>query len=184
MRHELVADGLVVTHTITNRGPGRAPFAVGSHPFFRVGDHDPATLTVTVRAHTRFETNVRSIPVGTAPVTGTPFDLTAGALLGDLDIDAGFRDFEQDTDGRRRTRLTAPDGSSTTMWQDESFPYVQIFTPRNFPRKGVKGLALAAEPMTAPANALASGESLIWLDEGETWSGSWGVSYAGPLASR
>lgn len=139
---------------------------------------------MTVRAHTRFETNVRSIPVGTAPVTGTPFDLTAGALLGDLDIDAGFRDFEQDTDGRRRTRLTAPDGSSTTMWQDESFPYVQIFTPRNFPRKGVKGLALAAEPMTAPANALASGESLIWLDEGETWSGSWGVSYAGPLASR
>ncbi|BDZ49221.1 hypothetical protein GCM10025867_14620 [Frondihabitans sucicola] len=72
VRHELTPDGLVVTHTITNRGPGRAPFAVGSHPFFRVGSHDPATLTVTLDAATRFETNVRSIPVGTSPVAGTP----------------------------------------------------------------------------------------------------------------
>lgn len=182
VRHELVADGLLVTHTITNRGPGRAPFAVGAHPFFRVGDHDPATLTVTLPAQTRFETNVRSIPVGTAPVAGTTFDLNDSPLLGDLDIDAGYKDIAQDPDGRRRTRLTAPDGSSTTMWQDASFPYVQIFTPRNFPRNGVKGLAFAAEPMTAPANALASGEGLRWLDEGETWSGSWGVTYAGPTA--
>ncbi|GAA4266528.1 aldose 1-epimerase family protein [Frondihabitans peucedani] len=182
VRHELVEDGLVVTHTITGRGPGRAPFAVGSHPFLRVGAHDPATLTVTLDAATRFETNVRSIPVGTAPVDGTVFDLRNSPLVGDLDIDAGYRDIAQDDDGRRRTRLTAPDGSSTTMWQDESFPYVQVFTPRNFPRDGVKGLAIAAEPMTAPANALASGEGLRWLDEGETWMGSWGVTYSGPTA--
>lgn len=177
VRHELIADGLVVTHTITNRGPGRAPFAVGSHPFFRVGDHDPATLTVTLDAATRYETNVRSIPVGTSGVAGTPFDLTGSPLLGDLDIDACYRDVAQDPQGRRHTHLTAPDGSRTTMWQDASFPYVQIFTPRNFPRDGVKDLAFAAEPMTAPANALASGEGLIWLDEDETWSGSWGVTY-------
>ena len=65
------------------------------------------------------------------------------------------------------------------MWQDESFPYVQVFTPRNFPRGGVKGLAVAAEPMTAPPNALASGEGLLWLDEGETWTGSWGMAVHG-----
>lgn len=182
VRHELVVDGLVVTHTITNRGPGRAPFAVGSHPFFRVGAHDPATLTVTLDAATRFETNVRSIPVGTAAVAGTLFDLSRSPVLGDLDIDAGYKDIAQDHDGLRRTHLTAPDGSRTTMWQDESFPYVQIFTPRNFPRAGVKGLAFAAEPMTAPANALASGEGLRWLDEGETWTGSWGVTYSGATA--
>ena len=179
VRHELVADGLVVTHTITNRGPGlRAPFAVGSHPFFRVGDHDPATLTVTLDAATRYETNVRSIPVGTSAVAGTPFDLAGSPLLGDLDIDACYRDVAQDPHGHPPPRrLTAPDGSRDQMWQDASFPYVQIFTPRNFPRDGVKGLAFAAEPMTAPANALASGEGLIWLDEDETWSGSWGVRY-------
>ncbi|GAA4673317.1 aldose 1-epimerase family protein [Frondihabitans cladoniiphilus] len=180
VRHELTPTGLTVTHSITNRGPGTAPFAVGSHPFFRVGDHDLATLTVTLDAATRFETNVRSIPVGTAPVEGTPFDLRHSPTLGDLDIDAGYRDIAADDQGVRRVRLTAPDGSSTTMWQDSSFEYVQIFTPRNFPRDGVKGLAFAAEPMTAPANALASGEGLRWLVEGETWTGSWGVVYEGP----
>lgn len=182
VRHELTPDGLVVTHTVGNRGSGRAPFAVGAHPFFRVGSHDPATLRVTLDAATRFETNVRSIPVGTASVAGTPFDLSGSPLLGDLDIDAGYRDIAQDARGRRRTHLTAPDGSRTTMWQDGSFPYVQIFTPRAFPRDGVTGLAFAAEPMTAPANALASGDGLRWLDEGETWSGSWGVTYTGPTA--
>ncbi|MCU1527527.1 MAG: hypothetical protein JWP75_1290 [Frondihabitans sp.] len=180
VRHELVADGLVVTHTITNASPARAPFAVGSHPFFRVGDHDPATLRVTLDAATRFETNVRSIPVGTTSVAGTPFDLTASPVLGDLDIDACYRDVAADGEGIRRTRLTAPDGSSTTLWQDASFEYVQVFTPRNFPRDGVKGLAFAAEPMTAPANALASGEGLRWLEPGETWTGSWGFVYDGP----
>lgn len=183
VRHELVLDGLIVTHTVTNRGPGRAPFAVGSHPFLRVGSHDPATLRVTLDAATRFETNVRSIPVGTSPVAGTPFDLTGSPLVGDLDIDTCYRDIAQDPSGHRVTTLTAPDGSSTAMWQDASFPYVQVFTPRNFPRDGVKGLAIAAEPMTAPANALASGESLIWLDEGETWTGSWGVRYSAAVAA-
>ncbi len=182
VRHELTAEGIRVTHTVTNRGPGRAPFAIGSHPFFRVGDHDPATLRVTLDAATRYELNVRSIPVGTTSVAGTPFDLASSPLLGELDIDACYRDVAADEHGVRRTRLEAPDGSSTTMWQDSSFEYVQIFTPRNFPRRGVTGLAFAAEPMTAPANALASGESLRWLDEGETWSGTWGVAYAGPSA--
>lgn len=185
VRHELVADGMVVTHAITNVGVGRAPFAVGSHPFFRVGDHDPATLSVTLAAATRYEVDESSIPVGTSPVAGTRYDLSHGPLVGDLDLDTGYRDVEPGDDGVRTTTFTAPDGSATELWQDPSFEYVQVFTPRNFPRDGVKGLAVAAEPMTAPANALASGEGLRWLDEGETWTGSWGVRYraAGATAS-
>ena len=177
VRHELVADGMVVTHAITNVGSGRAPFAVGSHPFFRVGDHDPATLRVTLAAATRFEVDESSIPIATSPVAGTPYDLSYGPLVGDLDLDTGYRDVEPDAEGVRTTTFTAPDGSATELWQDASFEYVQVFTPRNFPRDGVEGLAIAAEPMTAPANALASGEGLRWLDEGETWTGSWGVRY-------
>jgi aldose 1-epimerase len=183
VRHELVVDGMVVTHTITNVGADRAPFAVGSHPFFRVGDHDPATLTVTLAAATRYETDEASIPVGTSPVAGTEFDLSQSPRLGDLDLDTGYRDVEPDADGIRTTTFTAPDGSATELWQDASFEYVQVFTPRNFPRGGVKGLAVAAEPMTAPANALVSGEGLRWLDPGETWTGSWGVRYRAADAS-
>ncbi|ROQ37512.1 aldose 1-epimerase [Frondihabitans sp. PhB188] len=178
VRHELVDGGMVVTHTVTGRGAGTAPIAVGAHPFFRVGGHDPASLRVTLDAATRFETNVRSIPVGTAPVAGTPFDLTGSPLLGDLDIDAGYTDIATDGEGHRHITLAAPDGSSTTMWMDAAYPYMQVFTPRNFPRDGVKGLAFAAEPMSAPANALVSGEGLVWLAPGETWTGRWGVAYS------
>ena len=32
--------------------------------------------------------------------------------------------------------------------------------------------------MTAPPDALNSGTDLIWLEPGESWSGSWGVRYA------
>jgi aldose 1-epimerase len=175
VRHELVSDGMVVTHTVTNVGRGRAPFAVGAHPFFRVGDHDIATLRVTLDAATRYEVDERSIPTGTTPVAGTSYDLSGGPLIGDLDLDAGYRDVTPDAEGIRRTRFTAPDGCTTELWQDSSFPYVQVFTPRNFPRGGVTGLAVAAEPMTAPANALATGEGLVWLDEGDTWSARWGI---------
>lgn len=177
VRHELVEDGMLITHAIRNVGRGRAPFAVGSHPFFRVGDHYPATLTVTLAAATRFEVDENSIPVGTLPVAGTPFDLSRGPRLGDLDLDTGYRDIDADADGVCTTRFEAPDGTATELWQDASFPYVQVFTPRNFPRDGVKGLAVAAEPMTAPANALASGEGLLWLGEGETWRASWGIRH-------
>ncbi|WP_423922463.1 aldose 1-epimerase family protein [Frigoribacterium sp. 2-23] len=175
VRHELVPDGMVVTHTITNVGPGRAPFAVGSHPFLRVGDHDIATLRVELAAATAFDVDENSIPTGTSPVAGTPRDLRGGAVVGDLDLDTTFRDIDTDAEGARRVTLTAPDGSATEMWGDAAFSYMQVFTPRNFPRGEGQGLAVAAEPMTAPPNALASGEGLLWLDEGATWSASWGI---------
>jgi aldose 1-epimerase len=41
----------------------------------------------------------------------------------------------------------------------------------------VPGLAVAVEPMTAPPDALNSGQSLIWLEPGESSEGSWGLRY-------
>jgi len=177
VRHELVDDGMTVTHTVTNVGSGRAPWALGSHPFLRVGDHDVADLTVTLDAATRYVTDERSIPTGTEPVDGTAYDLRHGPRVGDLDLDTAYRDVAADAEGVRRTTVRAPDGSGVELWQDASYPHVQVFTPRTFPRDGVLGLALAAEPMTAPANALATGDGLRWLDEGETATAVWGVRY-------
>lgn len=177
VRHELVDDGMTVTHTIANVGSGRAPWALGSHPFFRVGDHDVADLTVTLDAATRYVTDERSIPTGTEPVDGTAYDLRHGPRAEDLDLDTAYRDVAADAEGVRRTTFRAPDGSGVELWQDASYPHVQVFTPRNFPRDGVLGLAVAAEPMTAPANALATGDGLRWLDEGETATAVWGVRY-------
>jgi aldose 1-epimerase len=38
VRYAVAADGLTVTHTVTNIGAAAVPFGVGAHPYIRVGD--------------------------------------------------------------------------------------------------------------------------------------------------
>lgn len=209
VRYELVDDGLTVTHGFSNAGESAAPVAVGTHPFFRVGSTPIEDLTLTLSADTRFVTDVRLNPVGQEHVEGTDYDFRAGVRIGDLVLgglylDDAFGGVLPGADGVTRHRLTAPDGQYTEVWQGADFGFVQLFTPRLFPRPAkddsakddsasddsasddsasddpaAKGLAIAIEPMTAPPNAFNSGLGVIWLQPGERWSGSWGVTHGG-----
>jgi aldose 1-epimerase len=172
--HELVPDGLTVTHTVRNDSPRAAPVAVGAHPYLRLGDVPTSELVLTVSARTRFLTDDAQIPVSEEPVAGTDFDLTQGRRLGDLAIDHGYGGVPA-VDGRSRQTLEAPDGRRVELWADESFGYLQVFTPPAFASVDGPRLAVALEPMTAPANALNSGEGLRWLAPGEVWELSWGI---------
>jgi len=173
--HELTDDGMTVTHRITNESDLPAPVAIGAHPFFQIGDVPTDDLTLTVHAGTRFPVDERLNPSAEIPVDGTDYDLRGGRKVADLSLDDAFGDVKP-VDQVTAT-LTAPDGRSVSLWQDESFPYVQIFTTRIFPRGSGHTTALAMEPMTAPANAFNSGQSLRWLNPGETWQASWGIRY-------
>jgi aldose 1-epimerase len=175
VHHELVDDGIRVTHEIVNRSDRPAPFAVGNHPYLRVGDAPIGECTVTLDAATAFTTDDKKIPNGSVSVDGTDLDLRAGRVVGESDLDTAYTDVVPDESGVRRTTLRAPDGDGTELWQDESFPYVQVFTSRVFPRGDGVGLALAVEPMTAPADALNSGEGLRWLEPDASWTGTWGI---------
>lgn len=167
-------DGLRVTHTIVNRSTGPAPVAVGAHPYLALGGVPTGDLTVTVAADTWFETDAQRIPVASRPVEGTPYDLRAGARVGDLSIDVGFGPV-QPVDGSVRHRLTAPDGDAVELWADDDFRFVQVYTPKDFPGPDGPVQAIAIEPMTAPADALNSGTGLRWLEPEERWSLSWGI---------
>lgn len=169
--HELLTDGLQVTHSIANVGDRPAPVAVGAHPYLRIADVPPEQLTVTVHARTRFEVDDRSNVTGQSPVAGTPFDLSGGRRVSELDLDTGYGDLPE---GRVEHVLAADDGRRVVLWGDEAFRFVQVFTHRSFATKP-GGVALAIEPMTAPANALNSGTGLRWLEPGETWTVSWGI---------
>jgi aldose 1-epimerase len=59
------------------------------------------------------------------------------------------------------------------LWLGESFPYVQLFTGDPLPT--VDRRSLAVEPMTCPANAFRSGESLLVLEPGASATGEWGI---------
>lgn len=173
VEYRLTGNGVTVTHCATNRGASSAPFAVGAHPFIRVGDHDVDALTVTARTVEHVIVDDRLNPVGREPALGA-WDLTGGRLVGDLALDDAFR-VEPDPDGVVRTVLTAADGSETEVWQEGDWQWLQVFTTRDFPGADGPVTAIALEPMTAPADALNSGVGLRWITAGASWSGSWGI---------
>ena len=65
--------------------------------------------------------------------------------------------------------LAAPDGRVSTLWQGVGFEWAQVFTTDRYP---ARDLAVAIEPMTAPANALVSGDGLRFAAPGEPFSAS------------
>jgi aldose 1-epimerase len=180
VRHELTDDGMTVTHRITNESDLPAPVAIGTHPFFQIGDVPTEDLTLTLHAGTHFPVDERLNPSAELSVEGTEYDLSGGRKVAELNLDDAFGDV---TPVNQVTAvLTAPDGRSVALWQDENFPYVQIFTTRKYPRGTGFVTAIAIEPMTAPANAFNSGQSLKWLNPGETWQAAWGIRYTVPVA--
>lgn len=170
--YTLTDDGITVHHDVRNAGADDAPVAVGAHPFLQIGTANTADLVLRSSGATRVLTDDRKLPVGEAPVDAAT-DLREGRRVGDLDLDTAYRDLDRDSGGRARTTLTAPDGTSLTLWQGEGFEWTQVFTTDRFPDHPV---ALAVEPLTAPADALNSGTGVRWLHAGEAWSVEWGIT--------
>jgi len=186
VRYELDADGLTVTHEVTNLSERTAPWAVGAHPYFRVGDVPSEELTVTLTGATRLDLDDRLNPVGVHPVDGAS-DLRDGRPARGLDLNTGYGELANRGGRADVAWLTAPDSSCTTLWADAAFGWIQAYTPSDFPRDaahGGPGFAIALEPMTAPPNALNTGTDLIRLEPGASWAGSWGVRYTAAGGTR
>ncbi len=175
VRYDLGTDGLTVTHGVENLSGSRAPYAVGSHPYFRIAAVPTEQLTLTITGDRWIELDGNMNPVAEHPVEGTGYDFRGGRLLRDVDLNTDFTGLSAGHDGA--ACLPDPDGATLTLWVDEPFGWLQTFTPRDFPRDGVPAMAIALEPMTAPADALNSGEGIRWLEPGERWQASWGVTY-------
>ncbi|WP_253951699.1 aldose 1-epimerase family protein [Paenarthrobacter sp. CM16] len=172
VRYELDdAMDLRVSQTLVNDSQGRAPFVLGAHPYLRLGDVAPEDLVLTVKAATRLVADERLIPRSTAAADGQ-YDLSAGTAVGDLLIDVALTDLTYDGGVARHT-LSAPDGRSVSLEQDETSPYVHVFVTDTFPGRSK---AVAIEPMTGPANAFNSGDGLRWLAPGEAFTMSWGIT--------
>ena len=175
--YELVDGGLDVTHTIENLSAAKAPVAVGTHPFLKIGDVPTEQLELTVHASSYFEVDARLNPIAERPVDGTGFDLRKPKLVGQLELDTAFG--AVDTVDGVSAVLRAPDGREVRLLQDDAHGFVQVFTTPIFPKDGGLGCAVAIEPMTAPPNAFNSGQGLRWVDPGETWTLGWGIRYSG-----
>lgn len=172
-------DGVSVRHHVRNVGPEPAPFALGAHPYLCIGGVPTADLVLTSSGSSTLDVDDRGIPVGEAPAVGDT-DLRGGRLLAEVAMDRTYRGFSRGAAGRASHTLTAPDGRSVGLWQDERFPWVHVFTTTGFPDHP---LAVAVEPMTAPPNAFASGIDLRVLEPGESFAAEWGIVFHGSCSS-
>jgi aldose 1-epimerase len=174
--YRLAAHGLTMRTTATNVGSQAAPYGAGHHPYFTVGVPIDQTL-LKLPALMRLETNDRLIPTGRLlPNKGTDHDFLELRPLGSLSLDTAFANLIVDSDGLIRVHLQAASGEPrATLWMEPVYKFLMVYTPDAIPDQARRRRSIAIEPMTGAPNAFRSGDGLIVLQPGESWSGSWGI---------
>ena len=116
----------------------------------------------------------RGLPLAAAPVEGTEHDFRRPREIGPTRFDHAFTDLVREQDGLARVSLGGRPGEGVEVWVDEAYGYLQVFSGDPLP--DVDRRSLAVEPMTCPANAFRTGEGLIRLEPGASFTGAWGIS--------
>jgi len=174
IEYALSADGLTVTTTAWNLSSGNCPYGAGQHPYLTLGTPTIDTLRLQVPGRVVAFSDERGLPVRSAPVEGTEYDFRAGREIGGTALDHAFTELERDGDGRARVLLDdAAGGVGLTLWVDESYRYLMLYTGDSHPDVARRGLAV--EPMTCPPNAFRTGDAVIRLEPGESIASSWGI---------
>jgi len=62
-----------------------------------------------------------------------------------------------------------------TLWMEAIYRFLMVYTADAIPQASRRRRSLAIEPMTCAPNAFRSGDGLIVLQPGESWTGSWGI---------
>jgi aldose 1-epimerase len=178
VNYVLDPDGLSVSAHATNVGDTAAPFGFGAHPYIALGDTPLAQVQLTVPAARQVLVDDQLIPTGTAPVRDK-LDFRTARALGATALDTAFTDLARsEASGAWEVVVGGLATGDVTVWGGESFDWVQVFTAkgRDSGVDGVRGIAV--EPMSCPANAFNSGDGLLVLEPGQSWSGEWGIAPA------
>jgi aldose 1-epimerase len=174
--YELSDRGLSITTTATNAGPHPCPYGYGCHPYVKLGTESVDSLVLTAPGRAVLRSDDRGLPVGQTSVEGTEYDFTRPRAIGSTQLDHCFTELERDQ-GVARVQLRAPDEKAgLTLWMDEAYGYLQLFTGDPLP--DVDRRSLAVEPMTCPPNAFRTGEAMIRLEAGASFTSTWGIAPA------
>jgi aldose 1-epimerase len=175
IEYALTDDGLRVRTTATNVGAEPCPYGAGAHPYLTIGTETVDSVVLRAPARTVIRSDDRGLPIGMDAVEGSEHDFRHPRPIGSTRLDHAFTDLERDADGLARVDLRDSEtGGGVTLWVDESYPYLMLFTGDPLP--DVNRRSLAVEPMTCPPNAFRSGESLVRLEPNGSFTASWGIS--------
>jgi aldose 1-epimerase len=178
VNYVLEPHGLDVSVHATNVGGTSAPFGFGAHPYIALGDTPLAEVELSLPAAVEVLVDERLVPTGTAPVR-PEFDFRTRRPLGGTELDTAFTDLTRSReDGGREVVVGGLANGDVTVWGDGSLGWTQVFTAKG-KDTGVDGVrGIAVEPMSCPANAFNTGDGLIVLAPGDSWSARWGIEPA------
>lgn len=177
--YTLAPDHLRVTVRVRNVGDQPAPFGVGMHPYLYVGaasDGGIGDSDLNIPARTAADV-ADGLPTGRR----SPFDGAIGRI-GDRALDTPLTDLIRDKDGWARLRLRGSVGE-LVLGVDKQWPWLQVYSGDTLP-EGQRRRSLAVEPMTCPANALATGTDLLVLEPSADWAGSWMLNWSAADRTR
>jgi len=155
----LAGQTLSVTTEVHATGGRPVPVSFGWHPYFRIPDVPRSDWQVTLPVRRRARLDRRMVPTG----RDSPVRRIAGTL-GARVFDDLFTELEPDPvfvleGGDRRIAVAMGAG----------YPAAQVYAP-------VDRDVVAYEPMTAPGNALVSGDGLQWASPGERLAATFAVT--------
>jgi len=175
--YRLAEDGLTVFTTVVNSGAEAAPFGLGFHPYLTLGCRiDRLELTVPGECHLPPSADPDRPPIP-AGVSGAQLDFRTRGPIGAAHLDTAFGDLRRGDDGRAVATLFDPGGAGrVSLWVDESFPYLMVYTGADVEKPERRREAVAIEPMTCPPQAFRSGTDVVTLMPGGSWRGTWGLT--------
>ena len=174
VEYSLSEGGLHVRTTATNVGAEACPFGSGQHPYLTLGTPEVDSLVLRAPGRTVLIEDERGIPRGREAVDGTEYDFRRPREIGETTLDDAFTDLERGADGLARVELRDPTSrAGLTLWLDESYHYLQLFTGDPLP--DVSRRSLAVEPMTCPAERVQDRGGPRPARAGASCTSAWGI---------
>lgn len=176
--YTLGAQGLGVRTLATNLGDAACPYGVGAHPYLTLGTDSIDACMLQAPAAGWMPADERGVPTGEiAAAAGSEYDFSVARPIGATRLDTCFCDLRREADGRARVRLQTPDGArAVTLWMDEQYRFLMLFTGDTLPEPHRRRRSIAVEPMTCAPNAFRSGLGLQTLAPGQSFASAWGIA--------
>lgn len=162
----LAGASLTVTITVRASADVAVPVSFGFHPYLTLPGSDRRDWWIELPVASRALLDERMLP------TGERVSIAPGELDGPL-ADRTFDTSFPELHGERPAFVLADERRRVTLTHTGGYPVSQVYAPE-------RSQFICFEPMTAPVNALVSGDGLRWVAPGERFTAIFAISAGKP----
>ena len=161
-------EGLTVTARAQSLDESSVPFGLGFHPYLTAGTETVDGAILHVPAHHRSTPTTaacrrESFARWTRPSATSPPRASSDPPCS---TPASPPSTATPTAAPGPASMRPAAGRGATLWTDEHFPYLMVYTGDTLPEQPQRRRAVAIEPMTCPPNAFRTGKDLVDLQRG------------------